>query len=135
MRRLRLIRTSTWVLIAIFLVSLWAWLEVRPTPASSSSAGTSAPATVTPTTLTPTPTPTATPTNAEGGPHDHQHAAPDQDPQFRQPHSDRVALRVRVAHPVGFSPADCPRVALATGEPDYRESGPGHGLGSVRDLG
>jgi hypothetical protein len=71
----------------------------------------------------------------EGGPHDHQHAAPDQDPQFRQPHSDRVALRVRVAHPVGFSPADCPRVALATGEPDYRESGPGHGLGSVRDLG
>jgi hypothetical protein len=68
LRRLRRVRISTWILMGIFAVALWAYLVFRPaqtttdSPLGTQSAHTSSP-TVTPTASprrTPTPTPRAT---------------------------------------------------------------------------
>ena len=62
-RLIRRIRTSTWILTAIFLVALAAWLEVRPTSTSSPGTGTSytlTPATSAPATRPASPVPTTT---------------------------------------------------------------------------
>jgi hypothetical protein len=63
MRRVQRIRTSTWVLIAIFAVTLLVYLWVKPGPKAASSpssgTGTTTPATVAPTTSAPTVTPTS----------------------------------------------------------------------------
>ena len=64
MRRLRRVRTSTWVVLAIFLVALAAYLLVRPEPAATSdNPGPTSPKvshTVVPSTARPTPTPRPT---------------------------------------------------------------------------
>ena len=57
LQRLRRVRISTWVLIGIFAVALWAYLLVRPGPTTTDSPLGTQPSP----TSSPTPTPTASP--------------------------------------------------------------------------
>jgi hypothetical protein len=72
LRRLRRVRTSTWIMMGIFAVALWAYLLFRPGPTTTDSPlGTQSARTSSPTvapTVSPRPSPTPTPRATHASP-------------------------------------------------------------------